>query len=97
MIGSTFNGFDQTSNFGSLTESEIAVSIGYHKSDPRKLSAKNLRNETSEAVGQGRPAEAGVGHQLTRCSRPSPSRVRSWSSAPSPPPAMTTFRWPMRR
>jgi hypothetical protein len=46
MIGSTFNGFDQTSNFGSLTESEIQVSIGYHKSDPRTLSAKNLRNET---------------------------------------------------
>lgn len=46
MIGSSFNGFDQTSNFGSLTESEIAVSIGYHKSDPRLLSAKNLRNET---------------------------------------------------
>jgi hypothetical protein len=46
MIGSTFNGFDQTSNFGDLTETEIQVSIGYHKSDPRKLSAKNLRNET---------------------------------------------------
>jgi hypothetical protein len=46
MIGSTFNGFDQTSNFGSLTEAEIAVSIGYHKSDPRSLSAKNLRNES---------------------------------------------------
>jgi hypothetical protein len=46
MIGSSFNGFDQTSNFGSLTESEIAVSIGYHKADPRLLSAKNLRNET---------------------------------------------------
>jgi hypothetical protein len=47
MIGSTFNGFDQTSNFGSLTETEIAVSIGYHKSDPRTFSAKNLRNETA--------------------------------------------------
>lgn len=46
MIGSTFNGFDQTANFGSLTETEIQVSIGYHKSDPRTLSAKNLRNET---------------------------------------------------
>jgi hypothetical protein len=46
MIGSSFNGFDQTSNFGSLTESEIQVSIGYHKADPRLLSAKNLRNET---------------------------------------------------
>jgi len=46
MIGSSYNGFDQTANFGSLTETEIAVSIGYHKSDPRTLSAKNLRNET---------------------------------------------------
>lgn len=46
MIGSSYNGFDQTSNFGSLTETEIAVSIGYHKSDPRTLSAKNLRNQT---------------------------------------------------
>lgn len=46
MIGSTFNGFDQTANFGSLTESEIQVSIGFHKADPRLLSSKNLRNET---------------------------------------------------
>ena len=46
LIGSTFNGFDQTANFGSLTETEIAVSIGYHKSDPRTLSSKNLRNQT---------------------------------------------------
>jgi hypothetical protein len=46
MIGSSFNGFDQTANFGDLTETEVPVSIGYHKSDPRKLSAKNLRNES---------------------------------------------------
>jgi hypothetical protein len=46
LIGSSFNGFDQTSNFGDLTETEVPVSIGYHKSDPRKLSAKNLRNES---------------------------------------------------
>jgi hypothetical protein len=46
LIGSTFNGFDQTANFGSLTETEIAVSIGFHKSDPRTLSSKNLRNST---------------------------------------------------
>lgn len=46
LIGSTFNGFDQTANFGSLTETEIAVSIGFHKSDPRTLSSKNLRNTT---------------------------------------------------
>lgn len=46
LIGSSFNGFDQTANFGDLTETEVQVSIGYHKSDPRKLSAKNLRNQT---------------------------------------------------
>lgn len=46
LIGSSFNGFDQTANFGDLTETQVPVSIGYHKSDPRKLSAKNLRNES---------------------------------------------------
>lgn len=45
MIGSTFDGFDQTSNFGDLTETQIPVSIGYHKVDPRKFSAKDMRNE----------------------------------------------------
>lgn len=45
MIGSTFDGFDQTSNFGDLTETQIPVSIGYHKVDPRKFSAKDMRNQ----------------------------------------------------
>lgn len=47
MIGSTFSGFDQTANFGDLTETSIPVSIGYHRSDPRKFSSKNLRNESA--------------------------------------------------
>lgn len=45
MIGSTYDGFDQTSNFSDLTETQIPVSIGYHKVDPRKFSAKDMRNE----------------------------------------------------
>jgi hypothetical protein len=44
MIGSSFNGFDQTSNFTDLTNTQVQVSIGFHKSDPRKLTSKNLRN-----------------------------------------------------
>lgn len=47
MIGSTYDGFDQTANFGSLTETQVKVSIGYHKSDPRQFSAKEARAERS--------------------------------------------------
>lgn len=47
MIGSTYDGFDQTSNFGSLTETQVRVQIGYHKSDPRQFSAKEARSERS--------------------------------------------------
>jgi hypothetical protein len=44
MIGATYDGFDQTANFGDLTEISVPVSVGYHKSAPKTLSAKNLRN-----------------------------------------------------
>jgi hypothetical protein len=46
LISASFDGFDQTSNFGDGTELSVPVSIGYHKSSPIKFSAKNLRNET---------------------------------------------------
>lgn len=45
LISTSFDGFDQTSNFGDGTELSVPVSIGYHKSVPLKLTAKNLRNE----------------------------------------------------
>lgn len=45
MIGASYDGFDQTSNFDGLTETSVPVSIGFHKSVPKTLSAKNLRNE----------------------------------------------------
>jgi hypothetical protein len=45
LISASFDGFDQTANFGDGTEMSVPVSIGYHKSVPLKLTAKNLRNE----------------------------------------------------
>jgi hypothetical protein len=46
LISASYDGFDQTSNFGDIVEQEVPVSIGYHKSVPNKLTAKNLRNES---------------------------------------------------
>lgn len=45
MIGSSYDGFDQTANFDGLTEMAVPVSVGFHKSSPKTLSSKNLRNE----------------------------------------------------
>lgn len=44
MIGASYDGFDQSSNFDGLTELNVPVSIGIHKSVPKTLSSKNLRN-----------------------------------------------------
>jgi hypothetical protein len=43
-ISASYDGFDQTANFGDMTEMNIPISIGYHKSSNGKLSAKDLRN-----------------------------------------------------
>jgi hypothetical protein len=45
MIGASYDGFDQTANFGNLTETNVPVSVGFHKSVPKVLSSKNLRND----------------------------------------------------
>lgn len=45
MLGASYDGFDQSANFGDLTEISVPCTIGYHKSVPKALSAKNLRNE----------------------------------------------------
>lgn len=47
MISSTYDGFDQTSNFGDMTEMAVPITIGFHKVDPIKVSSKQLRNETA--------------------------------------------------
>ena len=44
MIGASYDGFDQTANFDGLTQLNVPASIGYHKSVPKTLSSKNLRN-----------------------------------------------------
>lgn len=44
MIGSSYDGFDQTSNFDGLTELSVPATVGFHKSSPKTLSSKNLRN-----------------------------------------------------
>jgi hypothetical protein len=45
MIGLSYDGFDQTANFDGLTQLNVPCSIGYHKSSPKTLSSKNLRNQ----------------------------------------------------
>lgn len=45
MIGASYDGFDQTANFDGLTQLNVPATIGYHKSIPKTLSSKNLRNQ----------------------------------------------------
>jgi hypothetical protein len=45
MIGSSYDGFDQTSNFDGLTQLWVPAQVGFHKSSPKKLSAKEMRNK----------------------------------------------------
>jgi hypothetical protein len=44
MIGSSYDGFDQTSNFDGITETAVPATVGFHKSSPKIISSKNLRN-----------------------------------------------------
>lgn len=45
MIAASYNGFDQSANFDGLTQLNVPASVGYHKSIPKTLSSKNLRND----------------------------------------------------
>lgn len=45
MIGASYDGFDQSANFDGLTQLNVPCSVGYHKSVPKTLSAKNLRSK----------------------------------------------------
>lgn len=47
MISASYDGFDQTANFGDTVELAVPVSIGYHKVVPIKYTAKELRVESS--------------------------------------------------
>lgn len=43
-ISASYDGFDQTANFGDITAMAVPVSIGYHKSANGKMTAKDLRD-----------------------------------------------------
>ncbi len=45
MISASYDGFDQTANFGDMTELAVPISVGYHKSSNGKVTAKNLRSQ----------------------------------------------------
>lgn len=45
MIGKSYDGFDQSSNFDGLTQLNVPASVGVHKAVPKTLSSKNLRNQ----------------------------------------------------
>lgn len=47
MISASYDGFDQTSNFEDLTELQVPLRVGYHKSVPVKMSSKQLRVESA--------------------------------------------------
>jgi len=43
-IGLTYDGFDQSANFGNITQLAVPITLGYHKSAPLTLSSKDLRD-----------------------------------------------------
>lgn len=43
-IAASYDGFDQTSNFGDLTEMAVPITVGFHKSANGRMSAKDLRD-----------------------------------------------------
>ncbi len=43
-IAASYDGFDQTANFGDITEMAVPVSIGFHKSVNGNMTAKDLRD-----------------------------------------------------
>jgi hypothetical protein len=47
-IGITYDGLDQTANFGDATQMSVPASLGYKKSAPFKLSATDLRDGSQE-------------------------------------------------
>jgi hypothetical protein len=42
----SFSGFDQTGNFGDMTELAVPVGLGNHRAVPRQITSKNLRDKS---------------------------------------------------
>lgn len=47
MIGATFSGVDQSSNFGDITQTQVPVQIGYFESANAKVGPFDARNESA--------------------------------------------------
>jgi hypothetical protein len=47
MIGATFSGVDQTSNFGDITQTQVPVQVGYFESANAKVGPFDARNESA--------------------------------------------------
>lgn len=45
-IAASYDGFDQTANFGDMADQAVRISIGYHKSANGKMSSKDMRDPT---------------------------------------------------
>jgi hypothetical protein len=45
MISASYDGFDQTSNFGDVLQMAVPITVGFHKSANFRATAKNLRNQ----------------------------------------------------
>lgn len=48
-IAASYDGFDQTANFGDFAELSVPISVGFHKSSNGKVTAKDLRNANALA------------------------------------------------
>lgn len=46
-IAASYDGFDQTANFGDITDLVVPISIGYHKSANGKMTSKDLRDPSA--------------------------------------------------
>lgn len=52
--GVTYDGFDQTANFGDITQLAVPVGLGIHKSAPLTMTAKQLRDPSQlQRYGKG--------------------------------------------
>jgi hypothetical protein len=75
MIGASYDGFDQTANFDGLTQLNVPARSATHKSSPKTLSSKNLRNQLRWISGARRPSRSSPATSTSRCSTPRALRL----------------------
>jgi hypothetical protein len=89
-IPAVYDGFDQTSNFGDITQLSVPVSVGIHKVTPIKIGPKDGRDKAN-IQRYFRDAALSLASQVNLSVFNRASTGRRWSaSAPLRQPAMTT-------